>query len=107
MTTALHLTTGQTPDGAPQLTAVGEIDISNCAEFAGALAEAIGPGRRLLVDLTRVEYLDSAALAVLFAHAEHVDVRVSPLNEALLTISGLTALTTVEVVTSPAEPDPH
>lgn len=98
MTTALQLTTGRTADGAPRLTAVGEIDISNAETFRAALAEEVDPPTRLLVDLTRVEYLDSAALATLFAFVDDIDIRISPLNETLLTISGLTALTTVEVV---------
>lgn len=103
MTTTLGMTTGHTPDGAPQLTAVGEIDLSNAAEFARALADNIRPDQRLLVDLTQVDYLDSAALAALFTHANHVDIYISPLNQALLAYSGLTELTDVHVIPTPPD----
>jgi anti-sigma B factor antagonist len=96
MTTALTLTTGQDPDGAPILTAVGEIDMSNAETFASALGEAVPPvGRSLVVDLRRVEYLDSAGLAALFHHADRIEVVTGPLLAPLLTVSGLADLTTV------------
>lgn len=100
MTTALHITTGNTTGGAAHLTAVGEIDISNVAEFSDRLDEVVTAGERLVVDLTQVEYLDSAALAALFSHADHIDIHISPLNESLLTICGLTDVTTVRVIPS-------
>jgi anti-sigma B factor antagonist len=98
MTTALQITTGAAGDGAPRLTAVGEIDLSNADDFAQAMAGGVGAGRRLLVDLTGVEYLDSAALAVLFTHADDIAIRISPLNETLLRVCGLADLTEVQVV---------
>jgi anti-sigma B factor antagonist len=102
MTTALRITTGKTPEGTARLSAAGEIDLSNADQFRTALAEAVRSDRRLVVDLTEVDYLDSAALATLFAHADHIDVHISPLNEALFTFSGLGELTTIRVV--PAAP---
>lgn len=104
MTTALRITTGVTADGAPQLTAAGEIDLSNADDFARALAGAVSPPRRLLVDLTGVEYLDSAALATLFTHADDIDIRISPLNETLLTVCGLADLTDVQVIAPTGPP---
>lgn len=101
MTTSLEITTGRTADGTRQLRAVGEVDISNVAEFAGHLRDAVTPGERLQVDLTDVTYLDSAALAALFTHAEHLDIQIAPLNETLFTVSGLDQLATVQVVPTP------
>ena len=96
MSTALSLVTSRRPDGTPVLTAAGEIDMSNAAAFAAALADAVDPeGAHLVVDLTAVEYLDSAGLAALFPHAECIQLVVTPLLEPLLTISGLADLTTV------------
>ncbi|AEV85541.1 anti-sigma-factor antagonist [Actinoplanes sp. SE50] len=96
MTTALTLTTGQQPDGAPLLAAAGEIDMSNADTFAAALsASAPAAGRPLLVDLTAVEYLDSAGLAALFRHADRIEVVTGPLLAPLLAVSGLGDLTTV------------
>ncbi|KOU68353.1 STAS domain-containing protein [Streptomyces sp. NPDC060334] len=92
MTTPLTLTPGRRPDGTALLTAVGEIDMSNTRELAAALAGTDGP---LVLDLTGVEYLDSAGLSVLFPHADRIELIAGPLLEPVLTISGLTELTTV------------
>ncbi|SHM24053.1 STAS domain-containing protein [Cryptosporangium aurantiacum] len=102
MSTPLHIATGQSADGRWQLTATGEIDLSNAAMFRDQLAAAVHPGPRLIVDLTGVEYLDSAALAALFTHADRIEVLIAPLNEYLLTVCGLTQLTEVRVI--PATP---
>ena len=98
MTTQLRLTTGPRPDGVLILTAVGEVDMSNASTFAAALAEALGSGGtgQLVVDLTRVEYIDSAGLAALFEHVERIQLVAGPLLAPLLTIAGLADLTTVE-----------
>ncbi|MEU8791295.1 STAS domain-containing protein [Streptomyces sp. NPDC048643] len=92
MTTSLTLTRGRRPDGTALLTAVGEIDMSNTKELADALTDMTGP---LVLDLTGVEYLDSAGLSVLFPHADRLELVANPLLEPVLTISGLTGLTTV------------
>ena len=101
MTTELQLTADRTADGEPRLTAVGEIDLSNAEEFTRALAGAVGPAGRLVVDLTRVDYLDSAALAALFAQAGQIEIHIAALNESLFTVCGLAELTEVRV-TPPA-----
>ncbi|GIF14229.1 STAS domain-containing protein [Actinoplanes teichomyceticus] len=96
MTTALTLTAGNGPGGVPVLTAAGEIDMSNAESFAAALSAAVPPeGGTLVVDLTGVEYLDSAGLAALFRHADRIEVVAGPLLTPLLSISGLADLTTV------------
>lgn len=96
--TPLKITTGQAADGTPTLTVVGEIDLSNANEFVDQLGAACGQGLRLVVDLTRVDYLDSAALAALFAHAGTIDIHISPLNERLFAVYGIDQVTTVRVV---------
>ncbi len=92
MTTALTITLGP-----GVLTATGEIDMSNADTFASALTSAVteSGGGRLVVDLTAVQYLDSAGLAALFTQADHIVVRTGPLLAPLLEISGLAELTTV------------
>jgi anti-anti-sigma regulatory factor len=72
--------------------------MSNAASFSAALAAARqdaadGP---LVVDLTRVEYLDSAGLAALFPHVDRLRLLAPPLLAPVLTIAGLDDLTTVE-----------
>lgn len=93
MTTPLTLSTGRRPDGTPVLTAVGEIDMSNADSFRDALSQASGAGAQVIVDLTGVEYLDSAGLTVLFTYAPHIELITTPLLAPVLTISGLADLT--------------
>lgn len=90
MTTPLTLTPGRRPDGTAVLTVVGEIDMSNTESLAAALDNAPGP---LVLDLSEVEYLDSAGLSVLFSHADRLELIAGPLLTPVLTISGLTDLT--------------
>ncbi|MFF9087816.1 STAS domain-containing protein [Streptomyces sp. NPDC014991] len=92
MTTPLTLTPGRRSDGTALLTAVGEIDMTNTDALCEALDTAHGP---VVLDLTGVEYLDSAGLNVLFARADRVELVATALLAPVLTISGLADLTTV------------
>ena len=95
MTTPLTLSTHRRPDGTPVVTAVGEIDMSNAGVFRDALIRAAAADGRLVVDLTGVEYLDSAGLTVLFTHAAHLELIATPMLAPVLTISGLAEMTTM------------
>ncbi|MGX7826401.1 STAS domain-containing protein [Actinokineospora sp. 24-640] len=92
MTTSLTLTPGRRSDGTALLTVAGEIDMSNSETFADALVATNGP---LVIDLTSVEYLDSAGLTVLFTHADRIELIAPPLLSPVLTISGLSDLVTI------------
>ncbi|MFJ8697011.1 STAS domain-containing protein [Streptomyces roseolilacinus] len=92
MTTPLTLTPGRRPDGTALLTAVGEIDMTNTDALCEALDTVRGP---VVLDLTGVEYLDSAGLNVLFARADRLELVATPLLAPVLTISGLADLTAV------------
>ncbi|MTE22366.1 STAS domain-containing protein [Streptomyces sp. TRM43335] len=92
MTTPLTLTPGRRADGTALLTVVGEIDMSNTDALAGALEDIPGP---LVVDLTAVEYLDSAGLSVFFRHADRIELIAPPLLTPVLTVSGLADIATV------------
>ena len=97
MSTALSFTTGRGPDGAVVLAAAGEIDMSNAAVFAEALTAAREDAAgSVVVDLTGVGYLDSAGLAALFPHVDHVRLVAGPLLAPVLTIAGLDDRTTIE-----------
>lgn len=100
MTATLTCTTSRRPDGTPVLAVRGEIDMSNADTFAESLADVVADARTtataVTVDLTAVTYLDSGGLAALFAHADHIEVRATPLLGPILTISGLADLTTVQ-----------
>jgi anti-anti-sigma factor len=98
MTTPLTLTPSLRPDGATLLTVVGEIDMSNTDALAAAIETVDGP---LVIDLTAVEYLDSAGLSVLFTHTDRIELIATPLLAPVLTISGLADLTTVHGLDTP------
>lgn len=104
MSTLLTLDTARSNDGKLVLIASGEIDLSNIDTFTHALDTAIdetaGSGAKLTVDLGTVKYLDSAAINVLFAHAEQIQLIVHPFLIRIFTITGLTELTSVEPASS-------
>ena len=99
MSTLLTINTARYDDGKLVLVAAGEIDLSNIEEFTEALTtattEAAGSGQTFTVDLSAVEYLDSAAISALFTRADHIDLIAHPLLMHVLTVSGLTELVTV------------
>jgi anti-anti-sigma factor len=95
MSTELTFTTGRDPSGRLVLGAAGEIDMSNAAEFAAALEKARNEADTFVLDLTAVEYLDSAGLAALFPHVDHVHLVAGPILGPLLTVAGLADVTTV------------
>ncbi len=99
MATSLELSTRRDPDGTPVVTAVGEIDMSNADTFLDALgqaaAEAAAGSGRLVVDLTRVEYLDSAGVHALFTYTPGLELIASPLLAPVLAISGLSDVASV------------
>lgn len=100
MATPLSVHTSLRDDGTVVLGATGEIDMSNIDVFATAITDAMTPASRdggaLTIDLTGVEYLDSAAIEVLFGHADRVRLIVNPILMPVLKISGLANLTSVE-----------
>ncbi|MFC4062182.1 STAS domain-containing protein [Planomonospora corallina] len=97
MTTPLTLVASERPDGTPVLAVTGEIDMSNAGTLDAALTRSAGGGP-LVVDLSAVDYLDSAGLTVLFAHASRIRLVASPLLAPVLEISGLGEVTAVEGV---------
>jgi anti-anti-sigma factor len=95
MTAPLSLSTHQRADGRWVLSVAGEVDMSNAGTLADALTRARDGDGPLIVDLSAVEYLDSAGLTALFANASRVELIASPLLAPVLTVSGLTGLATV------------
>jgi anti-anti-sigma factor len=100
MPALLTLDTVRSDDGKLVLIAVGEIDLSNIDAFDQALstatAEAAGSDETLTVDLSGVEYLDSAAINALFTRADHIRVIAHRLLMTSLNVSGLSELVSVE-----------
>ena len=100
MPTSLTLDTARCSEGKLTLIAAGEIDLSNVDAFDQALgaatAEVARSGETLTVDLTEVEYLDSAAINVLFTRADYIRLVANPLLIPVFKISGLSELVAVE-----------
>ena len=100
MATPLSVSTGLRDDGTVVVSATGELDMSNVDALSTAIAEAMTPasqdGGVLTIDLTGVEYLDSAAINALYGHADRTHLIVNPILMPVLTISGLTDVTRVE-----------
>ena len=101
MTTPLTLNTTRDDDGQIALIAVGEIDQSNIDVFSQALTtattEAAGSGEMLTVDLSAVEYLDSAAINALYANTDRIRLVANPLLTRVLAVSGISELTSIEL----------
>jgi anti-anti-sigma factor len=100
MATPLGVLTSLSDDGTAVLSVTGELDMSNIDLFTTAIGEAMTPashdGGVLTIDLTGVEYLDSAAIEVLFGNANRIRLVVNPILMPVLRISGLTNVTSVE-----------
>jgi anti-anti-sigma factor len=100
MSASLTLDTVRGGDGSLVLIAVGEIDLSSIDTFNQALTdcttEAALGGVKLTVDLTAVDYLDSAAINALYHVADHIHLAVNPVLMRGLTVSGLAELITIE-----------
>jgi anti-anti-sigma factor len=101
MPTLLTLDTARATDGRLVLTATGEIDLSNVEPFGQALTLAVADagssgGSTLLVDLSGVEYLDSAAVNVLLPYAEQIRVIAHPHLVRIFDVSGFSELASVE-----------
>lgn len=99
MSTPLTLDTTHGNDGNLVVCAAGEIDQTNIDVFSQALATATAQsaasGGRITVDLSAVEYLDSAAINVLYANAEHIEVIAHPRLTRILTVSGVSELVSI------------
>jgi anti-sigma B factor antagonist len=96
--TPLELSTRPGADGIPVVTVAGEIDMSNAGRLRDALglaAAATVPGGSFVVDLTGVDYLDSAGVHALFGHASRIRLIAGPLLEPVLTVTGLSGITSV------------
>lgn len=100
MATPLTTSLSEAPEGRRVLTLTGEIDMSNIEIFRSALEAVLRGTTTVTIDLTRVEYLDSAGLTSLFNFTDDNDLHIvaSPLLARVLRVSGLTEVATVTIV---------
>lgn len=92
MGSPMTVSTSQRPDGQVVVAATGELDMSNISDFSRALTEALmdATDQPVEVDLRAVEYLDSAAINVLFPYGNRLRLLVNSILMPVLTVSGLT-----------------
>jgi anti-anti-sigma factor len=96
MSTPLTVRTERGTDGHVVLFATGEIDASNVAGFAEAInAGTADSTDTLTVDLSAVEYLDSAAINAIAPHAESLQIIANPVLMRVFQVSGLAELTRI------------
>ena len=80
--------------------AAGDIDLTNIGQFQAALDQAAATSSAITADMTAVTYCDSATIRALFiaARQARLTIQVStagPVNETLLSVSGLDQIATV------------
>lgn len=99
MATLISVSTDRGPDGQVVVTAIGELDMSNVDRFNDAVAAAVAltDGAPVDVDLTGVEYLDSAAINALFGYTDRIRLLANPILMPVLKVSGLTDAMSVAV----------
>lgn len=89
------------PDGSEEVVITGEIDLATADRFREVLRDAAESHRPLVVNLTDLEYLDSAGVAVLFDQARRapLEVIVGPgcLVAPVITVARLAEVATVRL----------
>ena len=99
MTNARFAVTAASADQPPLVVVSGDIDLANVDEFQAVMTRAGYGAKALTVDLTGVDYCDSAAVRALFTLAAGTEltmvVRPSGHMATLLGISGLDRVVTV------------
>ena len=93
MTDAQFRVTVASDDTTPVVVASGDIDLANVADFSDAMAKAANGSTALTVDLTEVNYCDSATVRALFGVAATTGLTILVAStgpiKTLLGISGL------------------
>jgi anti-sigma B factor antagonist len=67
---ALRITRGAAATGEVRLALEGELDIGSAGELQDAIALDAHPGARVVLDIERLEYMDSTGLAILARAAD-------------------------------------
>lgn len=101
MTSEIETRVEPGPDGTDEVVVRGEIDLAAAGRFREILREAAARYRPLVVNLTDLEYLDSAGVAVLFDQARRspLEVVVGPgcLVAPVIAVARLAEVATVRV----------
>jgi stage II sporulation protein AA (anti-sigma F factor antagonist) len=89
------------PDGTPVVRLRGEVDISNANDLGAELERIVGTGtRRLVVDMSALEFMDSSGIAMLLHAAARVDSisvrKPSKVVRRIIEATGLEAMLPIE-----------
>jgi anti-anti-sigma factor len=99
-TTTVVIDTQLDPTGAQIVTLSGELDSSNVAQLEARVASlAAEPSRSLIFDLTGLQFIDSAGIAVLISAATKTSVSLrnpSPVIRRVLEVTGLSSVLAIE-----------
>jgi anti-anti-sigma factor len=69
----MAVNTRQGPDGETVTIAItGRFDFGQQAEFRRAYEKDAGPGKSVVIDLSKVDYVDSSALGMMLVLREHM-----------------------------------
>jgi anti-sigma B factor antagonist len=84
---------------SPVVTATGDIDLANVAEFQKMLTKAAADSDSITVDLSEVSYCDSTAVRALFAVAATTKLAlIVPAEGPITTLLGISGLDRVATV---------
>lgn len=102
------LTVQQSDEGAQVFVSLeGELDLSNVETLEAALADAIDSGKKILIDLGELEFLDSTGIALIVKTLRRHDAeRFSFLPSRSSSVRRLLSMTGLEqrmAISSPAE----
>lgn len=90
------------PQGTPVVTVAGEIDPAAASQLDELLRAAGKDSRQVTVDLSAVDYLDTAGIGVLFDHAAKITLVVLLAADSLIapvvTTGGLDRVATVRTM---------
>ncbi len=95
--TDASITVGYDSADTARIALFGEIDMANADEVEQQILGAIGNQlTAVTIDLGGLEYIDSAGLAAVFSHVDHLRLLATPLLAPVLTVAGLDDITTIQ-----------
>ncbi len=102
-TADIAIAMGSDPAGDPVVTVAGELDISNVGELEAALSSILPePSRKLIFDLSGLQFMDSAGIGALLRSASQVQsVQLrdpSPAVRRVVELTGLDHVLSIEPI---------
>ncbi len=114
MTNSLHIDSRKVGEDSVVLSLQGEVDVANSEQMKNAALSVLASGvKRLVVDLTRTEYIDSAGLGILVgllkraseANLELIVAGAQPRVQRVFEITGLNRVFSMQADVASALPE--